>query len=105
MTWKKTLIRDLLFAVLIMAAGFYCTGCCMMSVIQNLGTTRTNFSEYRYEMSPDRDEIILTGKRTKEYNYLPFYGALHEAPVTAALDFRKGSSRTPTPTIQEFHNS
>ncbi len=28
MTWKKTLIRNFLFAVLVMAAGFYCTGCC-----------------------------------------------------------------------------
>lgn len=81
MNWNKTLIRNVLFAVLVMAVGFFCTGCCMMSVIQNLGTTRTHFSEYRYEMSPGRDEIILTGKRTKEYNYLPFYGALHEAPA------------------------
>ena len=63
MSRKKTLVRNLLFAALILAAGLYCTGCCTMSVIQNLGTTRTEFSEYRYEMSPGRDEIVLTGKR------------------------------------------
>ena len=98
MTWKKTLIRNLLFAVLLVAAGLYCTGCCTMSVIQNLGTTRTRFSEYRYEMSPDRDEIILTGKRTKEYNYLPFYGALHEAPAwTSVKDYEKRIPLNPLP--------
>ena len=98
MSRKKTLVRNLLFAVLIMAAGFYCTGCCMMSVIQNLGTTRTNFSEYRYEMSPGRDEIILTGKRTKEYNYLPFYGALHEAPAwTSVKNYEKRIPLNPLP--------
>ena len=52
MSRKKTLVRNLLFAALILAAGLVCTGCCTLSVIRNLGTTRTNFSEYRYEMSP-----------------------------------------------------
>ena len=98
MNRKTTLVRNLLFAALLVAAGFLCTGCCMMSVIQNLGTTRTNFSEYRYEMSPDRDGIILTGKRTKEYNYLPFYGALHEAPAwTSVKNYEKRIPLDPLP--------
>ncbi len=98
MTWEKTLVRNFLFAVLIMAAGFYCTGCCTMSVIQNLGTTRTHFSEYRYEMSPGCDEIILTGKRTKEYNYLPFYGGLHLVPAwTSVKDYEKRIPLIPLP--------
>ena len=98
MSRKKTLVRNLLFAVLCAAAGFLCTGCCTMSVIRNLGTTRTDFSEYRYEMSPGRDEIILTGKRTKEYNYLPFYGALHEAPAwTSVKNYEKRIPLNPLP--------
>ena len=72
MSRKKTLVRDLLFAVLCMAVGLSGTGC-IFTDIENVGTTNTEFSEYRYEMSPDRDEIVLTATRTKQFFYLPLY--------------------------------
>ena len=46
---------------------------CIFTDIENVGTTNTAFSEYRYEMSPGRDEIILTATRTKQFFYLPLY--------------------------------
>ena len=46
---------------------------CIFTDIENVGTTNTAFSEYRYEMSPARDEIILKGTRTKQFFYLPLY--------------------------------
>ena len=72
MSRKKTLVRNLLFAVLCMAVGLSGTGC-IFTDIENVGTTNTEFSEYRYEMSPDRDEIVLTATRTKQFFYLPLY--------------------------------
>ena len=69
---KNSLIRNLLFAVLCAAAGLFCTGC-IFTDIENVGTTDTDFSEYRYAMSPGRDEIILTATRTKQFFYLPLY--------------------------------
>ena len=72
MTWKKTLIRDLLFAVAVCILMLSGAGC-IFTDIENVGTTNTEFSEYRYEMSPGRDEIILTATRTKQFFYLPLY--------------------------------
>ena len=72
MNWKQKHIRHLLFAVLCMAVGLSGTGC-IFTDIENVGTTDTEFSEYRYEMSPDRDEIVLTATRTKQFFYLPLY--------------------------------
>ena len=57
------------------------TGCATKSVICELGTTSTLFYDYRYEMSPDRGEIIFTGRKIKAYNYLPFYGGFHYTPA------------------------
>jgi hypothetical protein len=61
------------------------SGCAIYSDIYDLGTTRTEFSDYRYEMSPGRDEIVFTSKRTKEYNYLPFYYFLHVKPAWTSV--------------------
>ena len=75
-------LRNILFfMVFCFSPGLFGSGCAVYSVISDLGTTETNFSDYRYEMSPDRDEIVFTSKRTKEYNYLPFYGFLHHKPA------------------------
>ena len=85
MTWEKTLICHLLFAMIAAALGVICTGCAVYSDIYDLGTTRTEYSGYRYEMSPDGKEIVFTSKRTKEYNYLPFYGFLHHKPAWTSI--------------------
>ena len=68
MSRKKTLVRNLLFAVVAAALGLICTGCCTMSIIQNLGTTNTEFTDYVYMMSPERDGIIVRSTRTIKYN-------------------------------------
>jgi len=68
----RTFILAVAFALCVCAAMLFGTGC-IFTDIENVGTTNTVFSEYRYEMSPDRDEIILTATRTKQFFYLPLY--------------------------------
>lgn len=75
-------LRNILFSsVFSLMPSLFCSGCAVYSDICDLGTTRTEFSDYRYEMSPDRNEIVFSSKRTKEYNYLPFYYFLHVKPA------------------------
>ncbi len=78
MTWKKTVIRNLLFAVLCAALCVCCTGCLSASILNSeFASKRSTFTDYRYDMSPDRDEIILMCKRNRAYNFLPLYGSIH----------------------------
>lgn len=79
MTLINTFVRHLLFAVLIMAALCVCgTGCLSASVLNSeFASKRSTFTDYRYDMSPDHDEIILTCKRNRAYNFLPLYGSKH----------------------------
>jgi hypothetical protein len=63
----------------------FCSGCAVYSVISDLGTTCTEFSDYRYEMSPNRDEIVFSSKKTKRYYYLPFYNFLHLQPAWTSI--------------------
>ena len=95
---EKKLIRHFLFAVLAAVLGIVCTGCAVYSDIYDLGTTRTEYSDYHYEMSPDRSEIVFTSRRTKEYNYLPFYGFLHHKPAwTSVSDVEERIPLDPLP--------
>ncbi len=99
MTWKNARVRDILFSaigccILLCFGG----GCACMSVIESLGTTYTSFCDYRYELSPGRDEVILTSKRKTEYNYLPFYGWLHRKPAwTSISDYEERIPLDPMP--------
>lgn len=71
-------LRDILFlTVFCVVLTIFGSGCAVYSVISDLGTTCTEFSDYRYEMSPNRDEIVFSSKKTKRYYYLPFYNFLH----------------------------
>ena len=72
MTWKKTLIRNLLFAVLCMAAVFCCTGCFTSTILLDteFGSRSTYFGVTTYTMSPDRREIIATSTKTTNFRYL-----------------------------------
>ena len=95
---ERKLIRHFLFAVIAAALGFFFTGCAVYSDIYDLGTTRTEYSDYRYEMSSDGKEIVFTSKRTKEYNYLPFYGFLHHTPAwTSVSDVEERIPLKPLP--------
>ena len=78
MVWKKTLIRNLLFAVLIMAAGFYCTGCCWTMTEKTwdrLGSEKATITNRHYEYSPDRSEIVFSGKKKTKHYVWPFLTA------------------------------
>ena len=60
MSWKKTHIRHLLFAVLAAALGFFCTGCTAIVLKGQFGAKESRFDLPKYAMSPDRREIIVT---------------------------------------------
>jgi hypothetical protein len=78
MNWKKTLIRNLLFAVLVMAAGSYCTGCCWTMTEKTwdrLGSEKATITNRHYEYSPDRSEIIFSCKKKTKHYVWPFLTA------------------------------
>ncbi len=78
MVWKKTLIRNLLFAVLCAAAGFYCTGCCWAMTEKTwdrLGSEKATITNRHYEYSPDRSEIVFSGKKQTKHYVWPFLTA------------------------------
>ena len=78
MTSINTLVRHLLFAALCASLCVCGTGCLSASVLNSeFGSKRSTFTDYRYDMSPDHDEIILTCKRNRAYNFLPLYGSRH----------------------------
>lgn len=78
MVWKKTLIRNLLFAVLCAAAGSYCTGCCWAMTEKTwdrLGSDKATITNRHYEYSPDRSEIVFSGKKQTKHYVWPFLTA------------------------------
>ena len=80
MNWKKALIRNLLFAVLCAAAGFYCTGCCWGMTERTwdrLGSEKTVITNRHYEYSPDRGEIVFSGKKKTKHYVWPFIAAFN----------------------------
>ena len=100
MNWKETILRNLLFAALIIAALCVCgTGCGVTrSVICDLGTTNTEFTDYVYMMSPERDGIIVRSTRTIKYNWLPFYESFHRTPArTSVSDWEEFIPLSPPP--------
>lgn len=52
------------FALCVCIGMLFATGCVTRSVIYDLGTTNTEFTDYIYMMSPGRDGIIVQSKRT-----------------------------------------
>ena len=83
---RRVSLREILFlAAFCTVLSLFGSGCAVYSDIYDLGTTQTEFSDYRYEMSPNRDEIVFTSKRTKKYNYLPFYNFLHLKPAWTSV--------------------
>ena len=69
MTWNKTLVRNLLFAVIAAAVGLCCTGCCTAAVLSGqFGAKTSRFDIPKYRMSPDRDAIIVSSERETGYH-------------------------------------
>ena len=71
MSSKKTLVRGLPYAALIMAFGGLCTGCCWAiteGTWDRLGSEKADITNRYYEYTPDCGEIVFSGrKRTKHY--------------------------------------
>ena len=86
MNLKKTVLRNLLFAALIMASGICCTGCFTPETWHHLGKTEVILPEgsLRYEISPDGSEIVFSGKqKTAHYCW----------PLIHCVDSNRGYSK------------
>ena len=97
MNWKKTLIRNLLFAALILAAGVYCAGCFTATTLDQLGTTRSFIAGEHYEFSPDHSEIVLFCRKEKAYYYIPLLHAFGVAPKSTVQTYEKHIPLNPIP--------
>ena len=96
--FPNRLRRFLLPLVAVCVLMLFCTGCVTRSVIYELGTTNTEFTDHIYMISPDRDRIIVRSKRTIKYNWLPFYGSFHHTPArTSVSDWEAYIPLTPPP--------
>lgn len=96
--FPNRLLRPLLPLVAVCVLMLFCTGCVTRSVIYELGTTNTEFTDHIYMMSPGRDGIIVRSKRTIKYNWLPFYGSFHHTPArTSVSDWEAYIPLTPPP--------
>ena len=75
---EKKFVRNLLFAALVMAAGSYCTGCCWAMTEKTwdrLGSEKASITNRHYEYSPDRSEIVFSGKKQTKHYVWPFLTA------------------------------
>ena len=99
LTTHKVLFRWFLLPfVSVCVLMMLCTGCVTRSVIDDLGTTSTEFSDHIYMMSPGRDGIIVRSKRTVKHNWLPFYGSFHRTPAwTSVSDWEAYIPLSPPP--------
>ena len=71
---EKKLIRNLLFAVAVVAVCASGTGCFCAETWKHVGTTTVSRAGYHWELSPEKDAIVASAKMKTAYNYLPFYG-------------------------------
>ena len=97
MTSKKTFVRDFLFAALIVAAGLCCTGCFTAVTLDELGSTKSYIAGEHYEFSSDRDELVFSCRKEKDYYYIPFLHAFGVAPTETVQTYEKRISLTPVP--------
>ena len=97
MSSKKTLVRNLLFAVLAMTAVLLCTGCFTAMTLDELGSTQSYIAGEHYEFSPSRDEIVFSCRKEKEYNCIPFLHPFGVAPKKTVQDYEKRIPLDPVP--------
>ena len=90
--------RFLLPLVSVCVLMLFGTGCVTRSVIDDLGTTNTEFTDHIYMMTPERDAIIVRSRRTIQHNWLPFYGSFHHTPAwTSVSDWEEHIPLSPLP--------
>lgn len=97
MTSKKTLVRDFLFAALIVAAGFCFTGCFTAVTLDELGSTRSYIAGEHYEFSSGRDELVFSCRKEKDCYYIPFLHAFGVAPTKTVQTYEKRIPLDPVP--------
>ena len=94
---EKTLIRKLLFAAAVAALGLFCTGCFTAMTLDKLGSTMSYVAGEHYAFSPDRDEIVFSCRKEKEYYYIPFLHPFGVAPKKTVQDYEKHIPLDPVP--------
>lgn len=94
---EKPFFRDLLFTVIIMGAGFCCTGCFTAVTLDELGSTRSYIAGEHYEFSPDREEIVFSCRKEKDCYYIPFLHAFGVAPTETVQTYEKRVPLNPVP--------
>ena len=97
MTSKTTVVRDFLFAALILAAGLVCTGCFTAVTLDELGSTKSYIAGEHYEFSPGRGEIDFSCRKEKDYFYIPFLHAFGVAPTKTVQTYEKQIPLNPVP--------
>ena len=97
MTSKKPLVRDLLFAVLIMVLDLVCTGCFTAVTLDELGSTKSYIAGEHYEFSPDHGEIDFSCRKERDYYFIPFLHAFDIAPTKTVQTYEKRIPLNPVP--------
>ena len=97
MTSKKTLVRNLLFAMIAATLGLCCTGCFTAVTLDELGSTQSYIAGEHYEFSPDRGEIDFSCRKEKDYYYIPFLHAFNVAPTKTVQTYEKQIPLNPVP--------
>ena len=94
---EKTLIRKLFFAVVVAAVGVFCTGCFTAMTLDKLGSTMSYVAGEHYAFSPDRDAIVFSCRKEKEYYYIPFLHPFGIAPKKTVQAYEKHIQLNPIP--------
>ena len=94
-------IRGFLLAALILAAGSCAGGCCTRTTWKKLGTEESNLTDFQYEYSPDRTEIVFTCKKQTRHYVWPL---LSEIPWNTYKSLEKRIPLDPLPgNMVRFH--
>ena len=87
-------MRKLLPAVLFLVTGLCCGGCFTRATWEKLGTERSHLTDFQYEYSPDRTEIVFTCKKQTRHYVWPL---LSEIPWNTYETLEKRIPLDPLP--------
>ena len=94
---KKPFVHIFLFAALIVAGGFCCTGCFTAVTLDELGSTESYIAGEHYEFSSDRDELVFSCRKERDYYFIPFLHAFGVAPTKTVQTYEKRIPLNPVP--------
>ena len=87
-------MRKILLAVLFLVTGLCCGGCFTRATWEKLGTERSHLTDFQYEYSPDRTEIVFTCKKQTRHYVWPL---LSEIPWNTYETLEKRIPLDPLP--------